>query len=201
MSMPLFGICFGGHDNRWILKSRENLWIQFDKNRQAGHSQIVSSRSIAVEIPQKIKFFCTTTEVPDMMNRIMGSETLGELQLEVWRHIADQDGATVAEVAREFAKRRGLAKTTILTVMERLRKKEYLSRKRDGNVWRYFTRKQKAQFLRSLVGRFMDQSLGGSLDPFIAYLLHDAELTEDQSLALKQFVEQMEPKKKGGGKP
>jgi predicted transcriptional regulator len=130
----------------------------------------------------------------------MGFETLGELQLEVWRHIADHDAVTVAEVALVFSQRRGLAKTTILTVMERLRKKKFLSRKRDGHVWRYSTRIPKAQFLRSLVGRFMDQSLGGSLDPFIAYLLHDAELTEDQSQALKQFVEQMEPKKKGGGK-
>jgi predicted transcriptional regulator len=123
----------------------------------------------------------------------MGSDTLGELELAVWRHITEE-GATVAQVARHFAETRSLARTTILTVMERLREKKYLARKRDGKAWRYFPRKSKPDFLQTLVRRFMDHTLGGSLDPFVTYLVRDAELTDAQLRELKQFVEKMELK-------
>jgi predicted transcriptional regulator len=130
----------------------------------------------------------------------MDSENLGELELAVWRHVAD-GGGTVAQVAKHFAGTRGLARTTILTVMERLREKKYLTRKRDGKAWRYFTRKPKPELLHAMVRRFMDRAMGGSLDPFMAYLVRDAHVTEAQLQELKQFVEKMEQKNKRKGAP
>ena len=62
----------------------------------------------------------------------MDPQSIGELELEVWRFLADGGGATVAEVAHEFSQRRGSARTTILTVMERLRSKRLLTRRRAG---------------------------------------------------------------------
>ena len=44
-------------------------------------------------------------------------------ELSVFRHVADRAPVSVGQVAEEFAEREGLARTTILTVMERLRQK------------------------------------------------------------------------------
>jgi predicted transcriptional regulator len=117
-------------------------------------------------------------------------DSLGELELQVWRYVADRQGVTVADVAGEFARRRSLARTTILTVMERLRSKRYLRRNRAGGSYRYFTSRSKARFLQSLVGQFLDRAMGGSLDPFVAYLMQDAKLTDQQLQELKKFVEE-----------
>lgn len=129
----------------------------------------------------------------------METDSLGELELEVWRHVADKGGATVADVAREFAQRRGLARTTLLTVMERLRRKRYLTRRRDGGSFRYFSTKPKEQLLRSLVARFADQVLGGSLDPFVAYLVRDAKLNDQQVAELRKLLDALERQKKSRG--
>ena len=125
----------------------------------------------------------------------MESKHLGDLELAVWRHIPDE-GATVTQEAKHFAEVRGLARTTILTVMERLRIKKFLSRRRDGKAWRYFLRKPKSEVFLGLVRRFMDRTLGGSVDPFMTYLMSDAKLTAAQIQELKQFVEKAEKKAK-----
>jgi predicted transcriptional regulator len=127
-------------------------------------------------------------------------DSIGELELQVWRYVADHPGVTVADVAGEFARQRSLARTTILTVMERLRTKRYLRRHRAGGSYQYFTRRSKSRFLQSLVGQFLDRALGGSLDPFVAYLMHDAKLTDKQFRELKQFVEESKRRRKRGSK-
>jgi predicted transcriptional regulator len=123
---------------------------------------------------------------------------MGELELAVWRHIAE-DGATVTEEARHFAETRGLARTTILTVMERLRIKKYLTRKRVGKSWRYFLRKSRPEVLLELVRKFTAITLGGSIDPFMTFLVRDAKLTEAQLQELKQLVEKTEANGKSKG--
>jgi len=131
----------------------------------------------------------------------MDPDSIGELELEVWRYVADHADVTVGEVAKYFAGTRGLARTTILTVLERLFRKHYLRRRRDGRLLRYSSSGSKAKFMQTLVARFTDRVLGGSLDPFVAYLVSDARLTDEQVSDLRKLVDSMEQKKKKGDKP
>jgi predicted transcriptional regulator len=131
---------------------------------------------------------------------MLPSDSIGELELEVWRYVADHPGITVADVALEFARRRNLARTTILTVMERLRSKRHLRRNRAGNANRYFASQSKARFLKSLVRQFLDRAMGGSLEPFVAYLMQDAKLTDRQLEELKKFVDKSVRRRKGGSR-
>jgi predicted transcriptional regulator len=119
----------------------------------------------------------------------------------VWRYVADHADSTVGEVARHFAASRGLARTTILTVLERLFRKHYLRRRRDGRLFRYSSTGSKAKFLQTLVARFTDRVLGGSLDPFVAYLVSDARLNTDQVSELRRLIDSMDQKKDKGEKP
>jgi predicted transcriptional regulator len=104
---------------------------------------------------------------------------------------------SVGEVAEEFAERKGLARTTILTVMERLRQKGYLKRRRRGGVYRYSPKIPKKDVIRSLVREFAERMLAGSPQPFVAYLAEDAELSDEEVKQLAELVRTLEKRRKG----
>ncbi|RAY11353.1 BlaI/MecI/CopY family transcriptional regulator [Actinomadura craniellae] len=67
---------------------------------------------------------------------------LGELERTVmevlWaRQDAGIEAATARDVSRALAGDRDLAHTTVMTVLDRLAKKNFLQRERDGRAWRY----------------------------------------------------------------
>ena len=61
--------------------------------------------------------------------------------------------ATVAEVVERFGQPRGLARSTVLTMMERLRKKGHLSRQQVDGVYRYATRTAPGDAVQHAVAR------------------------------------------------
>ncbi len=130
----------------------------------------------------------------------MPDPPLGELELEVLRHISEHAPATVGEVAEHFASARGLARTTLLTVMERLRRKGYLTRKKAGGPYRYSPTTPKQDVLRSVVREFVARALGGSSQPFVAYLSEEADLTEPEIADLRRLVRTLGKKRKGGAR-
>jgi len=58
----------------------------------------------------------------------MRGKTIGDQELALLQYIAEQDRPSVGEVAAGFGEPRGLARSTVLTMMERMRAKSYLSR-------------------------------------------------------------------------
>ena len=122
----------------------------------------------------------------------MRTAPLGDQELEVLCFIADHGPMTVRDVARQYGEEHGLARTTILTVMERIRKKGYLSREREDSAFRYEACTGKAEVLRLQVERFVESKLSGSLSPFVAYLVDNPQLTEAEGDALRGLVDAME---------
>jgi predicted transcriptional regulator len=121
---------------------------------------------------------------------------VGRAELEILHYVQDHHPVTVRDVADHFAKTHGHVRTTVLNVMERLRKKGFLSRKKSGGLFQYEPRVGKADLLRSLVSEFVDKTLGGSLSPFMAYLSRDAKLSESELNELKQVVSELKGKEK-----
>lgn len=115
--------------------------------------------------------------------------------MELLQYIHDHHPITVRQVAEQFGEGKGLVRTTVLNVMERLRKKGYLTRKLSGGLFQYSPRLAKAELLRRLVREFVDKSLGGSLSPFVAYLAEEATLSENELSELKQLVRDLERSK------
>lgn len=115
--------------------------------------------------------------------------TLGGLELDTLQYISGAAPVSVGEVASGFGEPRGLARTTVLTVMERLRLKGYLTRRKEGAVYRYAPRVAAAEVLKGLVRDFVDRTLGGSLEPFVAYLSESRDLTPDEAAQLRKLVD------------
>ncbi len=126
----------------------------------------------------------------------MDKPVLGDQELEVLRYVADYAPITVREAASQFGEPRGLARTTILTVMERLRKKGYLARRKDGGAFEYAPVVAKSEVLKDLVEDFVQKTLGGSLSPFVAYLADAKGLSRKELAELSKIVQEMEPQQK-----
>lgn len=118
--------------------------------------------------------------------------TVGEQELALLRHVADCGGATVGEVVEQFGASRGLARSTVLTMMDRLRKKGFLSRRLAGGVYRYQARASSDELTHGAIRRFIDRNLGGSVAPFVAYLSESAHLTDAEVKELEAVVTRLQ---------
>lgn len=124
----------------------------------------------------------------------MSRTSIGDQELALLQWLAGRGGATVGEAAEGFGAERGLARSTVLTMMERLRAKGRLRRRKVAGVYRYTSPAGSAELLRGVVESFVEQTLGGSVSPFVAYLAESEELTEDEVAELEALVGRLQAK-------
>lgn len=116
----------------------------------------------------------------------------GEQELALLTWIAEHPGITVGEVADQYGVSRDLARSTVLTMMERLRKKGHLTRRRVDGVFRYTAGAAPDALLKDAVGTFVERTLGGSVSPFVAYLNDADGLTPEDLAELQQLVDRLQ---------
>ena len=126
----------------------------------------------------------------------MAPKTLGAKELALLRHIADRDAATVGEVAERFGVPNDLARSTVLTMMERMRKKGFLNRRLVDGVYRYQARASSAELTSGAIRRFVERNLGGSVAPFVAYLSESTALTDAELKELEGVLARLQSAKK-----
>jgi predicted transcriptional regulator len=118
----------------------------------------------------------------------MAETSIGEQELALLRHIADKGSVTVGETADDFGAARGLARSTVLTMMERLRRKGHLARRVADGVYRYRARVSSAELLKGAVQRFVERNLDGSVSPFLAYLSESGQVSDRELRELETLV-------------
>lgn len=122
----------------------------------------------------------------------MKTPTLGEQELVVLRFIAEHAPVAAREVIDKFAGEQELARTTVLTKIERLRKKGYLTRRRQKGVYVYSPRVPQTEVIQGLVRDFVEKTLGGSVSPVLAYLIHTRRLSSDELTVLQRLADELE---------
>ena len=115
--------------------------------------------------------------------------------MEILRYVAEHHPVTVRDVADHVAETKGHVRTTVLNIMERLRKKGFLHRKKSGGIFIYAPTVSKTDLLRGLVRDFVDTTLGSSLSPFVAYLA-EGNLSTTELAELKKTVRELEAEQK-----
>jgi predicted transcriptional regulator len=118
----------------------------------------------------------------------MTRTTVGERELALLRHIADRGAMSVAEAVEQFGSERGLARSTVLTMMERLRKKGHLGRRLLDGIYRYRARSSSADLLKGAVRHFVESKLNGSVSPFLAYLSDSKDVSDEELRELEGIV-------------
>ncbi len=113
-------------------------------------------------------------------------QSLGELELEVLKTVWASDGCTVQQAVEIIGRKRKCARTTILTVMQRLHAKGFLNRRKIDGVFRYFSTEGQGKVMSGLVRQFVEKVLDGSPTPLISYLaesgVDQAQLAEIQKV-------------------
>jgi predicted transcriptional regulator len=122
---------------------------------------------------------------------------LGKAEWEILRYVIERHPVTVREVADHAAQTQGLARTTILTVMERLRKKRYLTRRKKEGVYQYFPKIPVSEILQGMIKQFVENTLQGAMSPFFAYLSKSAKVSDQDLDELKKLVDDLEKQRKG----
>ena len=123
-------------------------------------------------------------------------EPLGHLELDVLQYVSDHHPISVRDVAAHFAETSGQARTTLLTVMERLHAKGHLTRRKVAGRHHYTPTVPKAELLSRMVGDFVDEVLGGSVSPFVAYLSQSPLLSAEESRRLEQLLRRIESRER-----
>jgi predicted transcriptional regulator len=126
---------------------------------------------------------------------------LGEQELEVLKYVTEHQPTSVRDVAEAFAVSHGLARTTIITVLERLRTKGYLTRAKGDGAFEYRPTQDQGEIMKDLVRNFVASTLGGSVSSFVAYLAEGPALAPSEVAELRALVDQMdssEESTKGG---
>ena len=126
----------------------------------------------------------------------MTARTIGDQELALLRYVAEHGPISVGDAAEQFGAPRGLARSTVLTVMERLRKKRRLIRKRSGRVYLYSSVEGPDDLLHGVVRTFVDTALSGSVTPFVNYLTESGRLTDAELAELEQLVARLRTKGK-----
>ncbi len=131
-------------------------------------------------------------DTPAPSDAIESASPLGEQELDVLRFVTEHAPITARAVADEWGQPRGLAKTTIQTVMERLRAKNYLVRVKRYGSFEYSPALSKNALLSQLVHDFVERTLGGSFSPLVQYLADRRGLKPGELAALEQIVAETE---------
>ena len=126
----------------------------------------------------------------------MRRKTIGDQELALLQYIVENQPTSVGEVATGFGEARGLARSTVLTMMERLRAKAYLQRKQvDGGVFRYSTTARQDDVVRNAVGSFVEKTLQGSVSPFVAWMSQRTEVSDNELAELEALVAELQSRR------
>jgi predicted transcriptional regulator len=126
----------------------------------------------------------------------MRGKTIGDQELALLQYIGENEPASVGEVAACFGEARGLARSTVLTMMERLRTKGYLQREHDAGVYRYTTTTGQQDVVSGAVGSFVEKTLQGSISPFVAWMSQKAEVSDHELAELEALVSKLQSQRR-----
>jgi predicted transcriptional regulator len=112
----------------------------------------------------------------------------GELEAVVMDRIWNRDGTTtVREIFDELAAEREIAYTTVMSTMDNLHTKGWLSRERDGKAYRYWPALTREQHSAQLMREALDG--GGRSDLVLSHFLE--QISPEESARLRAALQRL----------
>jgi len=121
-------------------------------------------------------------------------QVLGKLEAEVMQILWRQPNQTVTEVEETLRRRREIAHTTVLTTLDRLHRKGYLTREKNGKAFVYTPRYSREEFERGLAQEVLGALLGGLGEPVLSTFV---ELVGEDKAKLERLEELIRKKREG----
>jgi len=101
---------------------------------------------------------------------------LSDLQLDVVRVLWQHGETATPEVVQALVASRGLAHTTVATLLTRLEKRGVVAARRDGRQLLYSAKVSESEVKRSMVAELVSSLFGGDSSALLAHLVREDEL-------------------------
>jgi len=118
------------------------------------------------------------------------AKSLSDLQLDVMREVWTRSDTTVAEVHDALQESRGLALTTVATVMNRLTKDEVLARTRSGRTFVYRALVSESEVTRSAVHSLLGRLFGGDPRRLVSHMVSQGDVSAEEIEAVCGLLEE-----------
>ena len=118
--------------------------------------------------------------------------TLTPHELAIMKVIWRLKKATVRDVYETLREQRPIAYTTVMTMMNVLEEKGYLSKARVDRAYLYRPTRSQQQVLRQMVADFVDRVFDGASDALLLHLARDNRLSDKQREIVKRLIEESE---------
>jgi predicted transcriptional regulator len=116
------------------------------------------------------------------------SHHLGDLQLAIMRVLWGQGEASVAEVHEALESERGLALTTIATMLAKMEKKGVVGHRAEGRRFLYRPLVDEGQVRRSMIAELTSQLFRGDVSALLNHLLSEHEIDAEELAQLKASI-------------
>ena len=100
--------------------------------------------------------------------------------------------STVAEVHAALREERGLAPTTVATMLTKMERKGVLRHRTEGRRFVYRPLVSESAVQRSMVGDLKERLFSGNVTAFVSHLLAEHELDVQELRRLKDLIAEME---------
>jgi predicted transcriptional regulator len=121
---------------------------------------------------------------------------LSEAQLEIMHVVWARREVTVTDVWTVLARRRAVARNTVLTLMDRLEKKGWLRRRADGQTHYYTASAPRATTLGWVVHRLVDAAFAGSAEALVLALLEGRGVSAEEAQRIRQIIDAAQARSK-----
>ncbi len=124
----------------------------------------------------------------------MGRHTLGDLQHAIMRVLWDRKEATSTEVHAALLAERGLAPTTIATMLRKMEDKGVVTHRSEGRLFVYRATVSEDEVRRSMVGEIVDRLFAGDPAALVSHLVAENELDPHDLAQLREALAEREKK-------
>ena len=114
---------------------------------------------------------------------------LGDLQLAIMQILWDRSEATASEVHGALVDERGLAPTTIATMLKKMEAKGVVAHRVDGRVFVYRPTVAERDVRTTMVGDLVGRLFEGDPTALVSHLLREGEIDADELAALRARIE------------
>jgi len=122
----------------------------------------------------------------------MGKHTLGELQHAIMRLLWARDEATVAEVHEALFDERGLAPTTIATMLRKMEDKGVVAHRIEDRHFVYQATVTEDEVRSTMVGELLDRLFAGDPAALVSHLVADHGIDEEEIERLRTLLQSTE---------
>jgi predicted transcriptional regulator len=117
-----------------------------------------------------------------------GKPALTGQELEIMKVVWGLESATVRQVYEALLKRRQIAYTTVMTMMNILEQKGFLNKRREDRAYIYSPAQPQKQVVGSLVRDFVNRVFNGAAEPLLLHLVEDQKLTEKDLDEIRRMI-------------